>query len=130
MPPSISRAGAGACTTMPVHDRQASFGRLVTITRNCAGITSRRSEVSSPIIVMLARQHGHAVSSGASVTSIRGRCAGSAPRLARRLAALLRRIALLRLCVFLGDRLLESFQAQLQLFLRQTLRAGAKLQAP
>jgi hypothetical protein len=36
MPPSISRAGAGACTTMPVQDRQASFGRLVTITQNCA----------------------------------------------------------------------------------------------
>ena len=52
MPPSISRAGAGACTTVPVQARQASFGRLVTITRNCAGITSSRSEVSSPITVM------------------------------------------------------------------------------
>ena len=88
MPPSIKRAGAGACTTVPVQDRQASFGRLVTITRNCAGITSSRSEVSSPITVMVARQHGHAMSSGANVTSIRGRCGGSAPRLARLLAAL------------------------------------------
>ena len=88
MPPSISRAGAGACTTVPAQARQANFGRLVTITRNCAGITSSRSEVSSPITVIGARQHGHAVSSGTSVTSIRGRCAGSAPRLARRLAAL------------------------------------------
>ena len=88
--------------------------------------------LSSPITVMLARQHGHAVSSGASVTSIRGRCAGSAPRLARRLAALSRRqlgISLLRLRVFFGDRLLEGFQAQLQLFLRQTLRAGAEMHA-
>ncbi len=41
--------------------------------------------MSSPITVIAAWQHGHAVSSGASVTSIRGRCAGSAPRLARRL---------------------------------------------
>src|SRR5271167_300210 len=88
MPPSISRAGAGACTTVPGQARQASFGRRVTITRNCAGTTSSRSEVSSPITVIVARQHGHAVSSGASVTSIRGKCAGSAPRLARRLVAL------------------------------------------
>jgi hypothetical protein len=35
---SISRAGAGACTTVPAQARQASFGRLVTITRYCAGI--------------------------------------------------------------------------------------------
>ena len=38
-------------------------------------------------------------------------------------------IALFRLSVLLGDRLLESFQAQLQLFLRQTLRAGAEMRA-
>ena len=38
-------------------------------------------------------------------------------------------IPLLRLRVFFGDRLLEGFQAQLQLFLRQTLRAGAEMQA-
>jgi hypothetical protein len=88
MPPSISRAGAGACTTVPGQVRQASFGRRVTITRNCAGITSSRSEVSSPITVIVARQHGQAVSSGASVTSTRGKCDGSAPRLSRRLAAL------------------------------------------
>jgi hypothetical protein len=73
MPPSISRVGAGACTTMPAQARQASFGRRVTMTRNCAGITSRRSDVSSPITVILAWQHGHAVSSGDSVTSIRGK---------------------------------------------------------
>jgi hypothetical protein len=38
-------------------------------------------------------------------------------------------IALLRLGVCFGDRLLEGFQTQLQLFLRQTLRAGAEMQA-
>jgi len=44
MPPRISRAGAGASTTPFEHDRQAYFGRRVTITRNWAGITSRRSD--------------------------------------------------------------------------------------
>ena len=34
MPPSISRAGAGACTTVPTQVRQANFGRLVTMTRS------------------------------------------------------------------------------------------------
>ena len=38
-------------------------------------------------------------------------------------------IALLRLRVFFGDRLLEGFQAQLQLFLRQTLGARAEMHA-
>ena len=61
----------------------ASFGRLVTITRNCAGTTSSRSEVSAPISTIAAAQHGQAVPSGTSTTSIRGRWAGSAPRLAR-----------------------------------------------
>jgi hypothetical protein len=36
-------------------------------------------------------------------------------------------IALFRLRIFLGDRLLEGFQAELQLFLRQTLRAGPEM---
>ncbi len=45
-PPSISRAGAGACTTASSHARQAYFGRRVTSTRYCAGITSSRCEVS------------------------------------------------------------------------------------
>ena len=89
-------------------------------------------ELSSPITIMLARQHGHVVSSGVSVTSIRGRWAGSAPRLARRLAALSRAplgISLLRLRVFTGNRLLEELQTRLQLFLRQTLRAGTEMHA-
>ena len=38
--------------------------------------------MSSPITVIGARQQGHAVSCGASVTSIRGRWAGNAPRFA------------------------------------------------
>jgi hypothetical protein len=38
-------------------------------------------------------------------------------------------ISLLRLRVFFGNRLLEGFQTQLQLFLRQTLRAGTEMHA-
>jgi hypothetical protein len=58
---------------------------------------------------------------------MRGRCAGSAP-LGRAIAAQLG-IALLCLGVLLSDRLLDSFQAELQLFLRQALGFGAELHA-
>src|SRR5471032_344598 len=137
MPPSIRRAGAGACTTVPGQARQASFGRLVTITRNCTGITSSRSEVSSPITVIGARQQGHAVSSGSSVTSIGPRSGPMCRKAISRTARQMRRqctavrapfgrvvlaqfgILLLRLRLVFGDRLLESFEAQLQLFFRQ-----------
>jgi hypothetical protein len=61
MPPSINRGGAGSCTTVPGHARQASLGRLVTITRYCAGILSSRSELSSPITIIVARQQGRLV---------------------------------------------------------------------
>ena len=95
-------------------DRRTSVAE-VTITRYCAGITSSRSDVSSPIIVMAARQQGQAVSSGTSVTSIRGSWAGRAPRLARRFGRIVLAqlaIALLGFRLALGDRLLESFQPQ------------------
>jgi hypothetical protein len=91
MPPSTRRAGAGAWTTTPPQARQANLGRLVTSTRNCTGCTSRRSAVSAPISTIAPRQHGQAVLSGSSVCSIRGRCAGSRPRPARRRAAFFRR---------------------------------------
>ena len=42
-PPSISHAGARAWVTPCSQDRQAYFGRIVTITRSCAGTMSRRS---------------------------------------------------------------------------------------
>jgi hypothetical protein len=51
-PPLISRSGAAACTTASSQARQAYLGRCVTITRNCAGITSRRCELASPITCM------------------------------------------------------------------------------
>jgi hypothetical protein len=43
-PPSLSRAGADAWTTPFWQVRQAYFGRRVTITRYCAGMTSSRCE--------------------------------------------------------------------------------------
>src|SRR5208337_284135 len=64
MPASISRAGAGACTTAPSQARQAYFGRRVTITLNWAGVTSSRSERSSPMTCMAPPQQGQAVLSG------------------------------------------------------------------
>ena len=132
MPPSISRAGAGACTTMPVHDRQASFGRLVTITRNCAGITSSRSELSSPITVIAcptARARGVlGRQRHLDPRQVRSAVATAGTPLGRIVQAPLG-ISLLRLRVFFGNRLLEGFQTQLQLFLRQTLRAGTEMHA-
>ena len=59
-PPSISRAGAGAWTTPSWQVRQAYFGRRVTITRYCAGMTSSRCEQSSPITCIAPPQHGQA----------------------------------------------------------------------
>src|SRR5215831_8290539 len=47
-PDLIRCSGAGA-STIRSQARQASLGRCVTITRYWAGITSSRSEVSSPI---------------------------------------------------------------------------------
>jgi hypothetical protein len=85
--PSISRAGAGACTTPSSHWRQAYFGRIVTSTRNRAGTISSRSLLSSPIRCNAPWQQRQVLSSMSMVVTIRGRCAGSAPRLARRFAA-------------------------------------------
>ena len=60
---SISRAGAGDCTTKSSQARQAYFGRRTTRTRNCAGTTSRRSLTSSPILCNAPRQQGQVLSS-------------------------------------------------------------------
>lgn len=49
----------------------------MTITRNCTGTTSSRFDVSPPITCIGARQQGQLVSSGAIVTSMCGRWAGS-----------------------------------------------------
>src|SRR3954471_24657797 len=85
-PPAISLAGAAACTTPSWQVRQAYFGRRVTSTRYCAGITSSRDERSSPITCIAPPQQRQAVSSGSMTISTRGRCSGSEPRPARRVS--------------------------------------------
>lgn len=47
-PPAIRRSGAGACTTVS-HTRQAYFGRVMQITRSCAGTQSSISDWLSPM---------------------------------------------------------------------------------
>jgi hypothetical protein len=82
-PDLIRCSGAGA-STIRSQARQASLGRCVTITRYWAGITSSRSEVSSPITSIDCWQQGQLVSGGATVSWMRGKWTGSAPRLIRR----------------------------------------------
>ena len=71
-PDLIRCSGAGA-STIRSHARQANLGRRVTITRYWDGITSSRSEVSSPITCIGLLQHGQFVSAGATVSSMRGK---------------------------------------------------------
>ena len=113
MPPSIRRAGAGACTTTPVQARQASFGRFVTSTRNWAGSRPaaprcrRRSRPSAP-------QHGQAVALRRQHHLDPRRCAGSGPRPAAGLAlppAQLERV-LPGLGRVPGDRRLDLLESQ------------------
>jgi len=81
MPLSISRGSTFACTTPSVQPRQAYLGRIVRSTRRIAGMTSSTSLTSSPILCRRPSQHGHAVVSGSSTCSQRGKCLGSAPML-------------------------------------------------
>jgi len=87
MPPSISRAGARACTTPSSQRRQEYFGRRVTSTRNCAGTMSSRSLLSSPIRCNSPWQQGQVLLSISTTISTRGKCAGNEPRLVRRFSA-------------------------------------------
>lgn len=79
-PAWINRSGAGAWTTPSVQDRQAYLDRRVTMTRTCAGITSSRSDRSSPMRCRHPPQ-GQIKLSGSITSSIRGRWLGSEPRL-------------------------------------------------
>ncbi len=79
-PPGTTCSGAWACTTAPEQRRQAYLGRRVTSTRNCAGMTSSRSETSSPIFAISPQPHGQSVLAGSMIRSTRGRWAGSRPR--------------------------------------------------
>ena len=133
MPPSIRRAGAGACTTTPSQARQAYFGRLVTRTRNWAGITSSRSAVSQPISTSAPWQQGQAVASGASTCSIarqvRRQAAAAGPAALRLLLAQVAGDRLLRLGGGLGQRRLDLLEGELQLLLGQPLRLPPELPA-
>ena len=130
MPPSIRRAGAGACSTTPGQARQASFGRLVTRTRNWAGITSSRLAVSTPISTNGPWQQGQVVASGGNTCSIsrqmHGQAAAAGP------ATLLLLLAdgrgpLGRLGGVLGQRRLDLLEGELQLLVGQPLRLSAEL---
>lgn len=61
----------------------AYLGRRVTMTRNCAGMTSNRSDTSSPMQCKPPPQ-GQISLSGPMISSMRGRWAGREPRLAER----------------------------------------------
>lgn len=63
------------------------FGTPGDDNRNCAGTMFSRSLLSSPIWCRSPLQQGQVLASRSTTTSIRGRCAGSAPRLLRRLRA-------------------------------------------
>jgi hypothetical protein len=128
-PPSISRAGAGACTIAASQVRHPYFGRRVTITWYCAGTTSSRCERSSPITCIALPQQGQAVSCGSTTTSTRGRYSGNGPRAARRCFERVPRSTGFGPLLFgldLGDRLFEIFQRQVELVGIELFRAAAE----
>jgi hypothetical protein len=117
---------------MPAQDRQASFGRL-----GHDHPKLRRDHIETFRRVLT--DHRHRLPA-ARARGVIGRQHHLDPRQVRRQCAAAGTplggivlaqpwIALLRLGLGFGDRLLDRFEAQLQLFLRQTLRAGAEMQA-
>ena len=82
-PPGIRCAAAGAWVTPSVQPRQAYFGRMVTMTRSCAGTMSRRSVRSSPIRCSGPQPQGQFRLSGSITTSMRGSAAGRLPMVRR-----------------------------------------------
>src|SRR2546430_5633816 len=114
MPSSISRSSAGACTTSPAQTWQAYLGRRVTIPLNCAGITSSRSETSSPIRCLRPPQHAHHVDDDLFAWEVdRQRTAIDVPPARRGL--LLSGGVVLRRGVCRRERLFHVFQRQCQL---------------
>ena len=85
MPFSIRRSGAGACTTSPSQISQAYLGRRITVTLNCAGTMSSRSDTSSPMRCLRPPQHAQVLSATSITISSRGKCSGNVPRLIFRL---------------------------------------------
>ncbi len=66
------RSGAAACTTL-LQVRQAYFGRVIRITRYCAGTQSSISDALSPIRCIGPPQHGQALLGTSSKISSRCR---------------------------------------------------------
>ena len=65
MPPGIRRAGAGACATPFEHDRQACFGRRVTMTR----VTMTRVTVTEALSDLARWQYGQVEAENGYMTS-------------------------------------------------------------
>jgi hypothetical protein len=127
MPPSISRAGAGACTTVPVHDQFRTFGHDHPELRGDHVKTFRG--------VLADHRHARPAARARGVlrrqrhldprqVCRQGATAGTPPV---GIVAAQPGIALLRLGIAFGNRLLQSLETQLQLVLGQTLGAGAEL---
>ena len=76
----MTRCGAGACTTQE-HFLQLIFGRTCRMTKKLAGMYSSISETSSPSLRNPPLQHGHLLSAGKCVLTLRRRWAGIARRL-------------------------------------------------
>jgi hypothetical protein len=71
-PPAISRSGAAVCATL-LQLRQAYFGRVMRMTRNCAGTQSSISLMLSPMAWNAPPQQPQISPSMASTMSSRGR---------------------------------------------------------
>ena len=134
-PPGTTCSGACACATACEQRRQAYLGRRVTSTRNCAGITSSRSDTSSPIFAISPQPQGQSVLAGSITRSIPGQMRRQMTTVALRLAGLfparpLQRGLGLLLCGLehaLGQ--FGIFQRQVELIGRQLLGALAELLA-
>src|SRR5712691_2994527 len=127
MPLLISRSGAGAWATAPSQARQAYFGRCVTITRNWAGILSRRCELSSPMTCIAPWQHGQTVLSGSSVTWMCGERSAVGPSRPLRVRRLVRRLLLLPGRILFGNRGLDILQRELHRVAIEPLRPRPEL---
>ncbi len=139
-PPSISRAGAAACTTMPAQARHASSPKREAFAAGPPGHDDpelRGDHVEAPGTVVAGDGHRAAAARAGRVLrrqrhldprQVRGQRAPARPALGRALA-LQGGIALLAFRLALGDRLLEVLQAELQLRLGQALGPGAELHA-
>src|SRR5262245_1065784 len=129
MPFSISRSGAGACTTSPAHAWQAYVGRRVTITLNCAGMTSSRFRdvLADPVLEAAAARAGlvRYIDDDLFARQMRRQRAAIDPPPARR-DWLASRAVVLRRDVCRRERLLDILQRQRELLGIELLGTAAK----